>query len=148
MGAAGVLAVSAASAQEARVENIGPPSVPPPTVEAVATLLRPDWIKVPTNDQIASRYPSRAPKGLEAHVVLRCRVKTAAPMPYTSVEISGIDNCKIVSETPEGYGFGKAAMELTRMFALRPTDQNKVSVAGREVNVPIRWNVPAYRPTP
>lgn len=137
-GLVGALAVSAtASAQEARIEQVGPPAAPPPTAEALAAPLRPDWIKMPTADQMAREYPPGTPKGMEATVKLRC-VVTARGMAET---------CKVLDETPFGRGFGRAALKAIRYFQMRPTSLDNVPVAGREVYLNVMWrNAASYRP--
>jgi protein TonB len=141
----GLLVSGAAVGQENRIFQPGaPPAPPPPSAEALAAPLQADWIMQPSTDQIARGYPLRAPKGLEAHVVLRCRAAATAPLfQGSSFQGSRLEGCKVVSETPERRGFGKAALELSRLYRMRPTDLNKAPVVGREVDVPIHWNSPA-----
>ena len=46
-------------------------------------------------------------------------------------------DCTIKSETPEGYGFGAAAMRLSQLYVASPED-TRIAI-GRRVRVPIRY---------
>ncbi|WP_374274308.1 TonB family protein [Brevundimonas sp.] len=104
-------------------------AVEAPTAPAVIT--RPEWIQKPTGAQLLDVYPNRAlDKGVAGSATLRCTVTAAG-------RLSG---CSVASETPGGYGFGRAAMSLTRYFAVSPRLVDGRPVAGAEVDIPIRFN--------
>jgi protein TonB len=53
--------------------------------------------------------------------------------------------CVIISETPEGYGFGAAALQVSRYFKMKPkTDpQGKpLPVEGGRITIPLTWTFP------
>ncbi len=51
-------------------------------------------------------------------------------------------DCKIVSETPAGAGFGDAILRMAKHFQMTPTTSNGTPVAGGRVRIPIRFSVP------
>jgi len=53
-----------------------------------------------------------------------------------------LENCAITSESPEGFGFGQAALELSTFFRVKPDDPEGKSIAGALVNVPISLQLP------
>ena len=65
-------------------------------------------------------YP-RAAKGGPGHAVVDCAVGTAG---------EPVD-CKVARETPEGVGFGEAALKLSRFFRFRqpcPGERDRVTI--------------------
>ena len=77
-------------------------------------------------------YPQRA---------LRAEVGGSA-MLNCLVQASGrVTDCRLNSETPGGYGFGRAAQGLTRYFQISPRTVNGAA-EGSRVNIGIRFNPP------
>jgi TonB family protein len=94
---------------------------------------RPDWIRVPTLDDIADFYPRRArARGIEGRVVLDCRVAV----------VGRLKDCRVHQETPEGTGFGEAALELAPLIVARPGTLDGVPIADELVRVPIAFMLP------
>lgn len=102
-----------------------------PTPAPPAIITNPDWIRRPTAAQQNDAYPSRAlDRGVAGMALLRC-----------SVTVSGtLTACSVASETPGGYGFGRAAMSLSRYFAISPRLEDGRAVEGAKVDIPIRFN--------
>jgi hypothetical protein len=48
------------------------------------------------------------------------------------------NDCKVVSESPEGYGFGAATVEIAGFFRFRPATSYGVPVEGT-ITVPLKW---------
>ena len=113
------LAVGAASCGAANAE----PSV----------ITNPDWVRRPTGQNVADAYPDRALRaGLSGRAIVTC-----------SVTLEGaLSDCAILNETPPGYGFGAAAMRLTRSFWVRPATRDGKPVAGGKVTLPISFSLP------
>jgi hypothetical protein len=80
----------------------------------------------PTADEIAAVYPREA---LEAHQGGTATMVCTVQADHTLV-------CEVVSETPEGRGFGDAALRLVPTLRLDP---DSVGGVGTSVYVPIRF---------
>lgn len=97
-----------------------PPITPAPVSSGEAPLITtPQWITRPANPE---RFYPRAAfmRGVEGRVELACFVET-----------DGLLNCEIESETPEGQGFGDAALALARAHVMRPAIENGAPVRAR-----------------
>jgi protein TonB len=60
-------------------------------------------------------------------IAVRCRIRLD----------TSLDQCRIVSETPPGQGFGEAALRLMPLFHFLPATENGVPVEGEGVTVTI-----------
>ncbi|MGE0741103.1 MAG: TonB family protein [Hyphomonadaceae bacterium] len=87
----------------------------------------PDWLRRPRD--LERYYPTRAlTRGVEGDVVLDCRVLT-----------SGDLTCGVVSETPPNWGFGAAALRISRDYRMVPATQDGAPVEARyRMRVPFR----------
>ena len=107
-----------------------PPAVVRPPPPAVIT--NPRWERQPSADQLMRPYPDRAlPAEVGGRATLNCLVQP----------IGRVADCNLTSETPGGYGFGRAAQGLTRHFQINPRTVNGAAVGSR-VNIAIRFNPP------
>jgi protein TonB len=89
-----------------------PPSGPP-------EITNPQWLRRPTN--LAAYYPPRAVgREVEGEVLLDCRVLTTGHL-----------SCTILSEMPENYGFGRAALRIARDHRMSPAMRDGVAIEGR-----------------
>lgn len=52
-----------------------------------------------------------------------------------------LNDCHIVSETPEGRGLGEATLALAPEFQMRTTTRDGHSTAGSRVRIPIQWRL-------
>lgn len=107
-----------------------PPAVVRPQPPAVIT--SPSWIRQPSADQLMRAYPDRA---------LRAEVGGLATVNCLVQPNGRVADCNLTSETPGGYGFGRAAEGLTRYFQISPRTVNGAAVGSR-VNIAIRFNPP------
>jgi TonB family protein len=91
---------------------------------------RPFWRQRPSAMDVHRVYPQAAKKG-EApvgNVEVECRFTGAG----------GLSDCGVASESPEGLGFGAAALSLMEMFKAESVDAFGLKVEERKIRVPIR----------
>jgi His-Xaa-Ser repeat protein HxsA len=116
--------------------EVAMPSLKPPEAEpAVATgeITRPDWARKPSGDDMARYYPDRAQRmEVNGRATIRCTVTTKGTL----------ENCVVTSETPEDFGFGDAALRLSRLFRMKPLSLDGLTATGKTVVVPIVFQVP------
>ncbi len=87
------------------------------------------WASRPGRRDFERAYPQRALFANQSgHVTLDCVASG-----------SGVLDCSVAVELPRGYGFGRAAMDLSRQFRLQPTTADGRSVAGGHIQVPVEF---------
>ena len=85
---------------------------------------RAEWINYPTLAEINPYWPVVARKArMSGHVVLGCELRRPGKP----------DRCWLLSEQPSGYGFGRAALRMSRIFRIRPVTRN-----GETFDLPVR----------
>lgn len=100
----------------------------PPTPSAP---VKPDWMRMPTGDQVGNILPKAAlRKNVQGEAQIRCTVK----------DDGGVTGCKAISETPQGYGFGDAAVTGSKYFQMRGTKYGGPSVGGATVTFTILFH--------
>ncbi len=110
-----------------------PPALPTVMPVDAPVRTRPDWVRVPTLDDIADFYPRRAwALGVEGRVVLECSVAV----------VGRLKDCRVYQETPTEAGFGAAALELAPLVEARPGRINGVPIVDEQVRVPIVFRLP------
>jgi hypothetical protein len=103
---------------------------PPPSPQIADTVLTPTWAeRAPTAADVMKVYPMRAlSEAIEGIAYLNCTVK----------ETRALD-CVEGTETPVGYGFSSAALQISRLFVVRE-DYPGVT-PGMAVRLPVRFKV-------
>lgn len=95
------------------------PDVAPAAPSDPVVVTDPVWVERPRNPE--RFYPREAfMQGVAGEAVLDC-----------DVDVSGRLTCVVVSETPEGRGFGEAALRIARAHVMRPATRNGAPTTGR-----------------
>lgn len=100
----------------------------------------PRFIAGPSSRQIADAAPAAARRArIDGMVTLRCTIRLD----------SRLENCRVVSESPAGMGFGAAAVRVAtdRFRFSPPTSGNGRPISGAEMPLGIRFNL-GGRPPP
>lgn len=93
----------------------------------------PDWVRKPSGEALMRAYPERAiTANVTGSATLSCMVRVNGTL----------TDCQVVSETPGGYGFGRAATRLSRDFRMSPRTVDGQAVGGARVTVGIRFTLP------
>ncbi|MGZ8370586.1 MAG: TonB family protein [Caulobacteraceae bacterium] len=96
-----------------------------------SVIAQPRWVKRPSAEQMDAAFPIRARNlGVSGKATLGCTVTASG----------GVTGCAVVSETP-GYGFGDAAMRLSKYFRMSPQTRDGTPVEGAKVSIPISFAV-------
>lgn len=94
------------------------------------TLTQPIWLERPSALQIARLYPDQAQRaGTEGDVVVECLIAASG----------ALHACEVVSESPEGHGFGAAAARLSRHYRVKAAPHQ----IGARVLLPIAFRLPS-----
>ncbi len=104
---------------------------PPPAPPTPAVITDPTWIERPSGRDFARYYPDRAlQRGQEGRVTLDCLVAA-----------DGRISCSVTSEDPSGWGFGDAAIRISRSFRMAPATRDGAPTSGGRVRVPISFRL-------
>lgn len=99
------------------------PTPPPASSDAP-----PRWVRRPNGEDVELAYPVAARRaGLDGYIRLRCRINLRG----------SLEDCAILDESPPGMGFGEAALQLSRHFAVAPRRRDGHPVDDEWVNLPI-----------
>lgn len=93
----------------------------------------PDWLRKPRPEDLLAVWPIEALKrGQGGKAVIQCRLSTAGVL----------FDCKAISESPAGAGFGNAAIALTPQLLMKPATLNGVPVIAEGIRIPINFQSP------
>ena len=135
-----VAAADGEAATESTTISLGETSTDPvdngaaaePVHQPPAIITNPRWERQPSAEQLMRAYPDRAlERGVGGLATLNCLVQPDGR----------VADCRLTTETPGNYGFGRAAEGLTRHFKIAPRTVNGAA-EGSRVNIAIRFNPP------
>ena len=105
------------------------PDFPDATPAPDVTLSEVQWIRRPNARDFARFYPDRAlSAGQSGRVVLDCVANSRGNL-----------NCSVAQEDPPGWGFGQAAIRISRQARVDRTTTDGSSVEGRHVELPLAF---------
>jgi TonB family protein len=90
----------------------------------------PYWVRRPTADDMMTVWPSKS-TFTSGKATVECKVNTRGVL----------FDCKVLTEEPEGAGFGSAAIALTPQFLMKPPMVNGALVEAR-VRIPMTFRAP------
>lgn len=115
-----------------------PLDITPNTLKPLVVVKNPDWVRMPTPEEMNNAFPTEATAN-QGRAVVQCHVA----VDQTLVE------CSVLDETPPGQGFAAAALALTSVFRMTPKTYDDEPVAGHPVRIPIVFQrVPAPKQKP
>lgn len=97
-----------------------------------AVITNPSWSRQPSADQMMRAYPERA---------IAASVSGSASLNCLVLPNGAVSDCTVTRESPGGYGFGRAALGLSRHFRVNPRTVNGAA-EGSRVNIGLRFNLP------
>jgi protein TonB len=104
---------------------------PPPAPVRPDIITNPQWLERPDGRDFARHYPPRAlERGREGRVTLDCVVNA-----------DGRISCSVANEDPDGWGFGEAAIRISRSFKIAPRLENGAPTEGGRLRVPITFRL-------
>ena len=107
---------------------LGPPG---PAIAPAPVITNPVWLSRPGAREFERFYPERArERGRGGRVTLDCIVGA-----------SGAIACTVARETPEGWGFGAAALKMAPSFRIAPRLEDGRPTEGGTVRVDVAFNL-------
>jgi TonB family protein len=104
---------------------------PQATLPATGQPTKPEWVAIPSGDDMAKVYPD---------VALRLSLPGAASIKCIVDTDGKLQDCQIVKESPPGFGFGAAALRLAPDFKMKPAVMDGRPVEA-VLTIPIRFEL-------
>ena len=101
--------------------------------ETTENIILPNWVESgPSATDVRDAYPGPAyAEGVQGLVMLVCRILENRRLA-----------CVVDREAPQGYGFGDAALRLSRLIVTKPLSGDPRLLVGSRIAVPIRFTQP------
>jgi len=81
---------------------------------------------------MANAFPDRALRGnISGSATLSCKVTT----------VGVVRDCVVLSETPSEYGFGAAAVRVSKNFKMKPRLVDGQAIEGATVKIPLTFRL-------
>lgn len=95
-------------------------------------LARAEWAVVPTPSELGRYHPPAAARArIGGTAVLACQVRRNLRA----------HNCRVLRESPQSYGFGRAALSMEPIFRIKPVRINRQPIDDGWVRFSIRFDV-------
>ena len=99
---------------------------------ALALASSPDWIKIPSAADFRKVYPRRAYENdLEGYGTIQCVFNGQGKL----------DACHLLSEDPQGDGFGRAALALASYYQAKPVQIDGKPIEGAPFTTRIEFTL-------
>jgi TonB family protein len=116
-----------------------PPIITPNPFLEPHVVVEPAILEAPPPAKVARAFPLEAlNQEVTGRVLLRCTV----------TEGGRLEGCQVERETPEGHGFGGAALSLTDSYRMRPRTVDGRIVGGARVILPVTFGEAPPEPPP
>lgn len=125
-GLALVVLVASTAAGAVWAANPAPAPEPSP-------ITRPHWIEKPGVAELLRYYPSEA---------MAAKAGGRATIDCTVAADGRLKDCTIAREDPAQYGFGEAALQMSRYFRMSAISQDGTATAEGKVRIPIAFSPP------
>jgi TonB family protein len=107
-----------------------PPAISPDVTRMAHTITKASIINQPTRAQIQAAYPERAlADQIEGGAAIDCVVTAAGKLV----------GCQLAAESPTGFGFGQATLDLAGDFLMKPRYLDGEAVDGANVRVGVSF---------
>lgn len=107
--------------------SLHPPAILPNPLRAIL-ITNPDWEKRPGGWQMI--WPVAAYRAhISGDVVLNCYV----------TQDGRLNPCAVTEESPQGWGFGEAALSMASTFRMKPMLMDGRPVGGARMRLPLQW---------
>lgn len=91
------------------------------------------WLQKPTGDDVARTFPDKAVRiGRPGAVLLECQIDGKGLLTA----------CQVQAETPSGFGFGDAGLDIAQRFRAAPLSRSGRPTAGAIVRIPFPYQLP------
>jgi protein TonB len=106
---------------------------PPAVLPLPLPIDNPDRQSNPTGGQMERFYPESARmRGVEGRATIECTVQAGG----------GLQDCRVISETPSGEGFGAATIRAATRFRVKSKTADGTHPDGGTVKVTLHWSPP------
>jgi TonB family protein len=113
-------------------DDASPPVVGGPQPHVIRN---PEWVARPNANDLGSAYPRRA---------MFNQITGQANITCVVTVTGALDACRVVGETPPGFGFGAAALAMSPRFKMRPMTMDGKPVGGAKITIPINFFIPQW----
>lgn len=94
------------------------------------------WVWKPTEETLRPFFPRTAMlRHVSGKTIIACRVRLS----------KRVEDCRIIAESADGFGFGSAAIAASRIFRIYPPRRNGAGIDNAWAKIPVQWDVKGRR---